>query len=143
MDLENSGDVLVLTSVTRKDSGIYQCRPQDAAAAEVRGEMQLSVHCEEDTRKTSQHSSSTNMKASGPGAAEPPDMFPLVSVLDPAVVVPKDSELMLRGEDLTATCNALSSLKTSTVWYKVHTLGPGAQSLRSWICSATRHLCRS
>ncbi|KAF3840655.1 hypothetical protein F7725_006517, partial [Dissostichus mawsoni] len=25
---------------------------------------------------------------------------------------------MLRGEDLTATCNALSSLKTSTVWYK-------------------------
>lgn len=65
MDLENSGEVLVLTSVTRKDSGIYQCRPQDAAAAaaEVRGEMQLSVHCEEDTRKTSQHSSRTIVKA--------------------------------------------------------------------------------
>lgn len=51
VDLEDSGDVLVLTSVTRKDSGIYQCRPQDAdAAAEVRGDMQLAVHCEEDTQ---------------------------------------------------------------------------------------------
>uniref|UniRef100_A0A667WTJ1 Melanoma cell adhesion molecule a n=1 Tax=Myripristis murdjan TaxID=586833 RepID=A0A667WTJ1_9TELE len=38
--------------------------------------------------------------------------------LDPAVVVPKDSEVMFKGESLTATCNALSSLKTSTVWYK-------------------------
>ena len=44
----------------------------------------------------------------------------LCSDLDPAVVVPKESEVMLKGEDLTATCNALSSLKTSTVWYKVH-----------------------
>ncbi len=46
-------------------------------------------------------------------------LFLLCSDLDPAVVVPKDSEVMLKGEDLTATCNALSSLKTSTVWYKV------------------------
>uniref|UniRef100_H3CY45 Melanoma cell adhesion molecule n=1 Tax=Tetraodon nigroviridis TaxID=99883 RepID=H3CY45_TETNG len=82
VDLQNSGDVLVLTSVTRKDSGIYQCWPQDADA-DVRGEMQLTVH-----------------------------------FLDPAVVVPKDSELVFRGEDLTASCNALSSLKTSTVWFK-------------------------
>ncbi|XP_035482748.1 cell surface glycoprotein MUC18 [Scophthalmus maximus] len=41
-----------------------------------------------------------------------------VHYLDPAVVVPKESELMLKGEDLTASCNALSSLRTSTVWYK-------------------------
>lgn len=39
--------------------------------------------------------------------------------LDPAVVVPKDSEVMSKGESLTATCNALSSLNTSTVWFKV------------------------
>nr|XP_046266295.1 cell surface glycoprotein MUC18 [Scatophagus argus] len=84
VDLENSGDVLNLSPVSRKDSGIYQCRPLDTDGhAEVKGEMQLTVH-----------------------------------YLDPAVVVPKDSEVMLRGEDLTATCNALSSLKTSTVWYK-------------------------
>lgn len=50
VDLGDSGDILVLTSVMRKDGGIYQCRPQDEdAASEVRGEMQLNVHCEEDT----------------------------------------------------------------------------------------------
>uniref|UniRef100_A0A3B4YQ55 Cell surface glycoprotein MUC18-like n=1 Tax=Seriola lalandi dorsalis TaxID=1841481 RepID=A0A3B4YQ55_SERLL len=83
-DLESRGDVLILAPVSRKDSGIYQCRPLDSDGyTEVKGEMQLTVH-----------------------------------YLDPAVVVPKDSEFMLKGEDLTATCNALSSLKTSTVWYK-------------------------
>ncbi|XP_050964768.1 cell surface glycoprotein MUC18 isoform X2 [Labeo rohita] len=41
-----------------------------------------------------------------------------VHYLDPAVVMPKDSEVMLKGEDLTATCNALSSLETTTVWFK-------------------------
>ncbi|GAA6223812.1 cell surface glycoprotein MUC18-like isoform X1 [Lates japonicus] len=84
LDLESSSDVLVLSPVSRKDSGIYQCRPLDIDThMDVKGEMQLTVH-----------------------------------YLDPAVVVPKDSEVMLKGEDLTATCNALSSLKTSTVWYK-------------------------
>ncbi|XP_056602955.1 cell surface glycoprotein MUC18 isoform X1 [Triplophysa dalaica] len=41
-----------------------------------------------------------------------------VHYLDPAVVVPKESEVMLKGESLTASCNALSSLETSTVWFK-------------------------
>ncbi|XP_061669053.1 cell surface glycoprotein MUC18 isoform X2 [Syngnathoides biaculeatus] len=41
-----------------------------------------------------------------------------VHYLDPAVVVPKESEVMLKGEDLTASCNALSSEQTSVVWYK-------------------------
>ncbi|XP_067293902.1 cell surface glycoprotein MUC18 isoform X3 [Pseudorasbora parva] len=41
-----------------------------------------------------------------------------VHYLDPAVVMPKDSEVMLKGESLTATCNALSSLETTTVWFK-------------------------
>ncbi|XP_069001913.1 cell surface glycoprotein MUC18 [Embiotoca jacksoni] len=81
VELQSSGDVLVLSPVSRKDSGVYRCLPLDAA--EVQGEVQLTVH-----------------------------------YLDPAVVVPKDSEVMLKGEDLTATCNALSSLKTSTVWFK-------------------------
>ncbi|KAM9348206.1 cell surface glycoprotein MUC18 [Symphorus nematophorus] len=84
VELESRGDVLILSPVSRKDSGIYQCRPLDTNGySEVKGEMQLTVH-----------------------------------YLDPAVVVPKDSEVMLKGEDLTATCNTLSSLKTSTVWYK-------------------------
>ncbi|XP_035034447.1 cell surface glycoprotein MUC18 isoform X2 [Hippoglossus stenolepis] len=83
-DVPGIGDVLVLSTVTRKDSAIYQCRPAHAEGhAEVRGDVQLTVH-----------------------------------YLDPAVVVPKESEFMIKGEDLTASCNALSSLKTSTVWYK-------------------------
>ncbi|KAM4727231.1 cell surface glycoprotein MUC18 isoform 2-T2 [Anableps anableps] len=82
--LESRGDVLMLPSVSRKDSGIYQCRPLDSVGqAEVKGEVPLTVH-----------------------------------YLDPAVVVPKDSEVMLKGENLVASCNALSSLKTVTVWYK-------------------------
>uniref|UniRef100_A0A674BMW6 Cell surface glycoprotein MUC18-like n=1 Tax=Salmo trutta TaxID=8032 RepID=A0A674BMW6_SALTR len=46
------------------------------------------------------------------------DMQLTVHYLDPAVVVPKDSEILLKGESLTATCNALSSLETTTVWLK-------------------------
>uniref|UniRef100_A0AAV2J5J8 Ig-like domain-containing protein n=1 Tax=Knipowitschia caucasica TaxID=637954 RepID=A0AAV2J5J8_KNICA len=82
--LDSRGDVLVLSSVSRKDSGLYQCRPGNPHnSSEVKGEVQLTVH-----------------------------------YLDSAVVVPAETEIMLRGEDLTATCNALSSLQTSTVWYK-------------------------
>ncbi|KAM8900659.1 cell surface glycoprotein MUC18 isoform 2-T2 [Spinachia spinachia] len=85
VDLEShQADVLTLSPVSRKDSGIYQCRPLNGDDySEVKGEMLLTVH-----------------------------------YLDPAVVVPKDSEFMFKGEDLTATCNALSSLQTATVWYK-------------------------
>ncbi|XP_008331318.1 cell surface glycoprotein MUC18 [Cynoglossus semilaevis] len=83
-ELKSSGDVVILSPVTRKDSGIYQCRPVGFDRnTDVKGEVQLTVH-----------------------------------YLDPVVVVPKESELMFKGEDLTASCNALSSLKTSTVWYK-------------------------
>ena len=47
VDLESRGDVLILSPVSRKDSGIYQCRPLDADGyTEVKGEMQLTVHCE-------------------------------------------------------------------------------------------------
>ncbi|XP_041864867.1 cell surface glycoprotein MUC18 isoform X2 [Melanotaenia boesemani] len=82
--LESRGNVLILTPVTRRDSGLYQCRALEGDShSEVKGEVQLTVH-----------------------------------YLDTAVVVPKDLEVMLKGEDLTATCNALSSLQTSTVWYK-------------------------
>ncbi|MEQ2290228.1 hypothetical protein AMECASPLE_001310 [Ameca splendens] len=84
MVLDSRGNLLTLSSVSRKDSGIYQCRPLDSVGqAEVKGEVQLTVH-----------------------------------YLDPAFVVPKDLEVMLKGENLVASCNALSSLKTATVWYK-------------------------
>lgn len=48
MDLESSGDVLILSPVSRKDGGIYQCRPlQTDSYTEIKGEVQLTVHCEE------------------------------------------------------------------------------------------------
>ncbi|KAJ7997003.1 hypothetical protein DPEC_G00224400 [Dallia pectoralis] len=82
--LEARDDTLVLSEVTRGDSGVYQCRSLDLDSnQEVTGDAQLSVH-----------------------------------YLDPAVVVPKDTEVMFKGENLTATCNALSSLETATVWFK-------------------------
>lgn len=56
VDLESSGDVLVLSSVSRKDSGIYQCHPLDADGnTEVKGEMQLTVHCKDDHSKKHKH----------------------------------------------------------------------------------------
>uniref|UniRef100_A0A1A7WMM7 Melanoma cell adhesion molecule n=2 Tax=Iconisemion striatum TaxID=60296 RepID=A0A1A7WMM7_9TELE len=83
-DLESSGNLLILSSVSRKDSGLYQCQPLDAVGdSDVKGEVQLTVN-----------------------------------YLDPAVVVPKDSEVVVKGDNLVATCNALSSLKTKTIWYK-------------------------
>ncbi|XP_063060102.1 cell surface glycoprotein MUC18 isoform X2 [Engraulis encrasicolus] len=84
VELESSNAELVLREVTRRDSGVYQCRTLDLDTEEdVVGNMRLTVH-----------------------------------YLDPAVVVPKDTEVMSKGESLTATCNALSSLNTSTVWLK-------------------------
>ncbi|XP_010792110.1 cell surface glycoprotein MUC18 isoform X2 [Notothenia coriiceps] len=41
-----------------------------------------------------------------------------VNYLDPAVVMPQDDVELSQGEELTATCNALSSLQTHTVWFK-------------------------
>lgn len=61
MDLESRGDVLILSPVSRKDSGIYQCRPLDADGyTEVKGEMQLTVHCEEPSlTHTQKHDANT------------------------------------------------------------------------------------
>ncbi|XP_034460494.1 melanoma cell adhesion molecule b isoform X1 [Hippoglossus hippoglossus] len=42
----------------------------------------------------------------------------VVNFLDPAVVRPKDTVVLAHGEELIATCNALSSLQTHTAWFK-------------------------
>ncbi|XP_042342562.1 melanoma cell adhesion molecule b [Plectropomus leopardus] len=41
-----------------------------------------------------------------------------VNYLDPAVVTPKGTIVVPQGQELTATCNALSSLQTKTAWFK-------------------------
>ncbi|KAM4627451.1 melanoma cell adhesion molecule b [Polymixia lowei] len=42
----------------------------------------------------------------------------VVNYLDPAVIHPQDTHIMSQGEELNATCNALSSLETYTAWFK-------------------------
>ncbi|CAL8351088.1 unnamed protein product [Lota lota] len=42
----------------------------------------------------------------------------LVNYLDPAVVSPDDTHMLFQGEELNASCNALSSLNTHIVWMK-------------------------
>lgn len=55
-----------------------------------------------------------------PSAITPPLCLIAVSLdLDPAVVEPNNAIVVAQGEDLEATCNALSSLKTNTAWFKV------------------------
>ncbi|XP_041850095.1 melanoma cell adhesion molecule b isoform X6 [Melanotaenia boesemani] len=41
-----------------------------------------------------------------------------VNYLDPAVVMPNNVMVMAKGNELKATCNALSSLQTKTAWFK-------------------------
>ncbi|XP_073347700.1 melanoma cell adhesion molecule b isoform X4 [Pagrus major] len=41
-----------------------------------------------------------------------------VNYLDPAVVRPEDTIIVPQGEELKATCNALSSVATDTAWFK-------------------------
>uniref|UniRef100_A0A1A8J1W2 Melanoma cell adhesion molecule b n=2 Tax=Nothobranchius kuhntae TaxID=321403 RepID=A0A1A8J1W2_NOTKU len=41
-----------------------------------------------------------------------------VNYLDEAVLNPSDTVLMDKGDTITATCNALSSLQTNTAWFK-------------------------
>ncbi|XP_026047129.1 melanoma cell adhesion molecule b isoform X1 [Astatotilapia calliptera] len=41
-----------------------------------------------------------------------------VNYLESAVITPKDSIAVMEGEELKASCNALSSLQTSTTWFK-------------------------
>ncbi|XP_016310302.1 cell surface glycoprotein MUC18-like [Sinocyclocheilus anshuiensis] len=101
-----SGLVNVVTLVTKESSGLYT----------VQSELHYKV-----TKEDKDAHFSCEVSYFVPGAvrtSESKGINITVHYLDPAVVVPKDSEVMLKGESLTATCNALSSLETSTVWFK-------------------------
>lgn len=39
--------------------------------------------------------------------------------LDPVVITPEEPDSLDQGQDLSLSCNALSSLDTNTSWYKV------------------------
>ncbi|TSQ58049.1 Cell surface glycoprotein MUC18 [Bagarius yarrelli] len=45
-----------------------------------------------------------------------------VHYLDPVVIIPENTKSLDEGQDLSLTCNALSSLATHAFWYKDHAL---------------------
>ncbi|XP_055370132.1 cell surface glycoprotein MUC18-like isoform X2 [Betta splendens] len=67
-----------------------------------------------------------------------------VNYLDPAVVMPGDTIVLAQGEEMKATCNALSSLPTVTTWFKDgeevfqgHTLMVTLDSAGTYLCKVT------
>ncbi|XP_077064614.1 melanoma cell adhesion molecule b isoform X2 [Siphateles boraxobius] len=81
--LDEANGIWILESVTRSDSGTYECRSFDPdTGIEVEDSINITVH-----------------------------------YLDHIVVTPEEAVLD-QMQDLTLTCNALSSLPTYTVWHK-------------------------
>lgn len=115
-------DEWVLTNVTRLDSGLYQCISTDTETfVDTTGNISVSVNCKNYalmafvavTENTVYHHHC-------PAGAWFQFFHPTVHAdLDPVVVTPKDSAVVARGDQLKATCNALSSLPTHTAWFKV------------------------
>nr|XP_046245003.1 melanoma cell adhesion molecule b isoform X2 [Scatophagus argus] len=77
---------LVLSNVSRLNSGVYECTSMDTE----------DIYFDEISGNTTV----------------------TVNYLDPPAVIPKDAVVMRQGEELEATCNALSSLQTQTTWFK-------------------------
>ncbi|XP_036391880.1 melanoma cell adhesion molecule b isoform X2 [Megalops cyprinoides] len=88
-DLSSELDLLVLRDVSRADTGVYRCRSLDLDSY-------------------TDYADYVDVKK---------DMSLHVHYLDPPKVVPK-AQVLEEGESLMATCNALSSLDTHTVWLK-------------------------
>jgi len=115
VNLPLSNNVLLLDNVTRLHGGVYECTSTDTDTfEELSGNTSVSVHCKESAR----------IRHIWPARIRPASCFDVcvcvcVCVdLDPAVVMPEDA-VVAQGEEITATCNALSSLKTRTSWMKV------------------------
>lgn len=111
--------MLLLENVTRSHSGTYMCQSYDPESdSDAEGSISITVHCK------------STFLCSSYAVADVGEMmlafifivtnpsFPSFLVLDRIVVTPEDTVLD-QGKDLTLTCNALSSLPTKTVWYKV------------------------
>ncbi|KAL7831771.1 hypothetical protein AOLI_G00293190 [Acnodon oligacanthus] len=81
-DLQSENNLLVLDSVTRRNSGTYLCSALDQFE-EISANLSITVH-----------------------------------YLDSVVIIPEEAVQLEEGNDLSLTCNAISSLATHAVWYK-------------------------
>lgn len=112
--------MLALHDVTRLNSGVYHCISTDTDTfEEIAGNTTLFVHCKESALirfVSTMTESFTVVWLYGP-SLNSPSLLSCVD-LDPAVVIPKDT-VIPQGQELKATCNALSSVDTHTAWFKV------------------------
>lgn len=119
---------MVLQEVTRGHSGVYECNSFDTETYEsISGNTTVFVNCKESApidfvTVTDTFYCSACSRLSSP--------LLLCVDLDPAVVEPKEPAVVDQGEELKATCNALSSLRTHTVWIKVWIYRCNVQSIR-------------
>lgn len=107
------------SNVTRSDGGVYNCTFQEIDPFEfppISGSTHVLVNCKDflvcdhDIKYILPIGALFNLYI----------LFPSVCAdLDPAVISPHNNIFVMEGDDLTVSCNALSSLRTATTWFKV------------------------
>lgn len=111
--------MLELRNVTRLNSGVYECSSFDVHTYdEISANTTVFVNCKDSRMTGSIDPHATQRCQTGHASCELP-LSVLCVDLDPAVVEPEDSNVVAQGGELKATCNALSSLQTHAVWFKV------------------------
>ena len=114
--------MVVLENVTRLNSGVYTCTSTDTDNFDmVSGNTTVFVNCKEPAHIWLVTMIFITFYQQNECRQQVWYFLSLPALcidLDPAVVIPNDVEVS-QGEELTATCNALSSLQTHTVWFKV------------------------
>ncbi|TNN75537.1 Cell surface glycoprotein MUC18 [Liparis tanakae] len=120
--------VKVLPSITTESSGLFSLK-SELSMKVVKEDKDDLFYCEENFPLSNNVLVLDNVTRDHGGVYEctstDTDTFEEVSgntsvavhYLDPAVVIPEDA-VVAQGEEITATCNALSSLKTRTSWMK-------------------------
>lgn len=113
VDLPGEADVKVLENVSRQNSGVYQCTSTDMETfEELLNTTTVSVNC----KRRHCQMIWNYWKQNGFHVST---LLSVCKDLDAAVVTPRENVSMAMGQELEATCNALSSLQTQTVWLKV------------------------
>ncbi|CAB1347544.1 unnamed protein product, partial [Coregonus sp. 'balchen'] len=107
ISLQNTpGVVSVVTLVTKESSGLYTVQ-SDLHLNVVKEDKDSFFYCEV-----------SYLVPGGTKMTETNKINITVHYLDLAILIPKDTHVMAQGEELMATCNALSSLPTHTEWFK-------------------------
>lgn len=114
--------MFVLNNTNRADSGVYQCVSIDTDTfEEISGETTVFINCKNSAPIRFIVTFTTNAYYQQHQTAATTFVTSLSAAavdLDAAVIL-EDNITVAQGEELKATCNALSSLPTHTTWFKV------------------------